>query len=77
MGGLDKQTLQEIIGALADFGARRLADPKLLELDDSSGGAFDAQVVDEAGNAYVRLSGYCTAPLPDALDPKLLARLAG
>ncbi len=44
---------------------------------DGPGGAFDAQVVDEAGNAYVRLSGYRTTPLPDALDPKLLSRLAG
>jgi alkylation response protein AidB-like acyl-CoA dehydrogenase len=33
MGGLDGQTLQEVIDALRDFGARWLTDSKLLELD--------------------------------------------
>jgi hypothetical protein len=31
-------------------------------------GSFDADVVDTAGNHYVRLSGYRTVPFPVAAD---------
>jgi NAD(P)-dependent dehydrogenase (short-subunit alcohol dehydrogenase family)/acyl carrier protein len=35
-------------------------------------GSFDAEVVDEAGNLYVRISGYRTVALPVAVDAELL-----
>ena len=31
-------------------------------------GTFDAEVVDDAGNCYVRLGGYRTVALPNGLD---------
>ena len=44
-------------------------------VDDGAGG-FDAQVVDEAGRALLRLHGYRTATLPAPLDPGFLERLS-
>ncbi|HZR08573.1 MAG TPA: SDR family oxidoreductase, partial [Myxococcales bacterium] len=44
-------------------------------VDDGAGG-FDAQVVDEAGRALLRLHGYRTATLPAPLDRAFLERLA-
>ena len=44
-------------------------------VDDGAGG-FDAQVVDEAGRALLRLHGYRTATLPVPLDRAFLERLA-
>ena len=44
-------------------------------VDDGAGG-FDAQVVDEAGRALLRLHGYRTATLPAPLDQAFLERLA-
>jgi len=38
-------------------------------------GTFDAEVVDEAGNCYVRVSGYRTVAVPDGLDADLLKPL--
>jgi hypothetical protein len=35
-------------------------------------GTFDAEVVDSAGNCYVRIGGYRTVALPDGLDTELL-----
>ena len=43
--------------------------------DDGAGG-FDADVVDEAGRALLRVIGYRTAALPQPLDPAYLERLA-
>ncbi len=41
----------------------------------SQEGSFDAEVVDAAGNRYLRLAGYRTASLPDRLDPEWLKSL--
>ena len=38
-------------------------------------GSFDVDVVDAAGNYYVRLSGYRTVALPDVVDTEPLKRL--
>ena len=35
-----------------------------------TGGGFDAQVLDSAGNCYIDLRGYRTASVPNAVDPK-------
>jgi NAD(P)-dependent dehydrogenase (short-subunit alcohol dehydrogenase family) len=35
-------------------------------------GSFDAEVVDSAGNCYLRVSGYSTVALPDSLDGESL-----
>jgi Polyketide synthase dehydratase len=37
--------------------------------------SFDADVVDEAGNLYLQVSGYRTVALPDGVDGELLAAL--
>ena len=38
-------------------------------------GTFDAEVVDSAGNCYVRIDGYQTIALPNELDAERLKAL--
>ncbi len=42
---------------------------------DAVRGSFDAEVLDTEGNCYVRLSGYKTVTLPNAVDPERLKAL--
>jgi hypothetical protein len=37
--------------------------------------SFDAEVVDAKGNCHLRVSGYHTVSLPDAIDPQKLKSL--
>ncbi len=38
-------------------------------------GTFDAEILDKKGNCYLRLTGYQTVTLPDAIDAQRLERL--
>ncbi|HEY5677006.1 MAG TPA: SDR family NAD(P)-dependent oxidoreductase, partial [Myxococcales bacterium] len=64
----------ESVEALADAAQAR-GRLEAVVTDDGAGG-FDADVVDEAGHALLRLHGYRTAALPSALDPSFLEALA-
>ena len=61
--------------------ARQVSRPPKAEFyavvtPDPDGGTFDAEVVDTAGNQYVRLSGYRTVALPNSVDAEPLKALA-
>ena len=64
----------EAVEALGDASEAR-GRLEAVVVDDGAGG-FDAQVVDEAGHALLRLHGYLTAALPAPLDAAFLERLA-
>lgn len=42
---------------------------------NSEQNSFDAEVIDSCGNRLLRLSGYHTITIPDAIDPKKLNAL--
>jgi NAD(P)-dependent dehydrogenase (short-subunit alcohol dehydrogenase family)/acyl carrier protein len=42
---------------------------------DASGGSFDAEVVDQSGNVFLRLSGYRTVALPNRVEAEPLKAL--
>jgi hypothetical protein len=44
-------------------------------MPDPNNGGFDVDVIDEAGNRYVHLSGYRTVALPRGADNEALKTL--
>ena len=59
------------------FHTASVADGRLFAVvtPDEVRGSFDAEVLDEKGNCYLRLSGYQTVPLSDAVDKENLKSL--
>jgi hypothetical protein len=57
--------------------APTLADGRLYAVvtPDAVHASFDAEVLDEKGNCYLRVLGYQTVALPDSVDPKRLKNL--
>ena len=69
--------LPQAVRQISEFRAPNAADGSLYAVvtPDEIRGSFDADVMDERGNCYLRLSGYQTVALPDAVDKENLKTL--
>ena len=74
MGAQSRMGLPQHVHQVNWLRAPQLADGHLFAVvtPQPEQGSFDAEVVDTAGNRYVRLGGYSTLALPDGLDAEAL-----
>ncbi len=77
MGAHSRMGLPQYVRQVSELRAPQLAEGRLYAIvtPHPEQGTFDAEVVDAAGNRYVRLGGYSTATVPNGLDDESLKAL--
>jgi hypothetical protein len=77
MGLQGRMGLPQHIGEVCLLRTANLADARLYGVvtPDATRGTFDAEVMDAKGNCYLRLTGYQTVALPNAVDGERLKHL--
>jgi len=77
LGMQGRMGLPQRVHRVSLFGAPNVAEGQLYAVvtPDEVRGTFDAEVLDENGNCYLRLSGYQTVALSDAVDKENLKSL--
>jgi hypothetical protein len=69
--------LPQRVGQVSFLQEPKLSDQRFyaVVIPDPVGGSFDAEVLDEKGNCYLRLKGYRTVALSDGVDKENLRTL--
>ena len=77
MGLQSRMGLPQHIDRVSLLRSPDLAEGRLYSVvtPNQAQGSFDAEVVDAAGNRYVKLSGYRTVAVPNSIDGKPLKAL--
>jgi len=77
LGARSRMGLPQRIRSVSLLRAPDLAEDRLYAVvtPDTVQGTFDAEVLDTKGNCYLRLAGYQTVALPDAVDSQRLKNL--
>jgi hypothetical protein len=74
LGIQGRMGLPQRVRQVSEFHTPNVADGRLYAVvtPDEVRGSFDAEVLDEKGNCYLRLSGYQTVALSDGVDKENL-----
>jgi NAD(P)-dependent dehydrogenase (short-subunit alcohol dehydrogenase family) len=77
MGATSRMGLPQHLEEVSWLRSPKLAEGRLYAIvtPHPENGTFDAEVVDSAGNCYVRVGGYRTAALPNGLDAEWLKKV--